>query len=196
MKSITEINDPRLVKALAHPLRVRILRVLEVRTASPNEISNEIGAPLANVSYHVRALERAGLIELKRTTPRRGAVEHYYRAIGRLRVTDDAWEQVPAIIKAGLVDSALGQVGELAASAAVNGGFERKESVLSRHSIRLDKQGFQAAARAASDFIDEIRAIASQSEERIAAKPAHTEEPIAACLAVMLFEAAESPAPS
>jgi predicted transcriptional regulator len=30
------------------------------------------------VSYHVRQLENAGLIELVATEPRRGALEHYY----------------------------------------------------------------------------------------------------------------------
>ena len=35
MMQITEIDDPRLVKGLAHPLRIHILRVLENRVASP-----------------------------------------------------------------------------------------------------------------------------------------------------------------
>ena len=64
MKQITEIDDPRLVKGLAHPLRIRILRVLQDRVASPSEIAEEIEAPLGNVSYHVRFLARVGLIRL------------------------------------------------------------------------------------------------------------------------------------
>jgi DNA-binding transcriptional ArsR family regulator len=36
MKPYSDINDPRLIKALAHPLRVRILSILETRDmASP-----------------------------------------------------------------------------------------------------------------------------------------------------------------
>ena len=41
MMQITEIDDPRLVKGLAHPLRIQILRVLENRVASPSEIAEE-----------------------------------------------------------------------------------------------------------------------------------------------------------
>jgi hypothetical protein len=37
-----------------------------------------VGASLSNVSYHVRQLAKAGLIELVATRPRRGALEHYY----------------------------------------------------------------------------------------------------------------------
>jgi len=56
MKPITDIDDPRLVKALAHPLRIQILNLLRDRVASPSELADEIGAPLGNVSYHVRFL--------------------------------------------------------------------------------------------------------------------------------------------
>src|SRR4051794_37828743 len=72
--------DPRLIKVFAHPLRVRILAILEQRVASPSEIAGELDASLGVVSYHVRRLEALGLIKLVRTTPRRGAVEHHYRA--------------------------------------------------------------------------------------------------------------------
>jgi DNA-binding transcriptional ArsR family regulator len=64
-----DITDPRLAKALAHPLRLEILRHLGDRTASPSEIAAEIGAPLTNVSYHVRKLRALGLIKLVRKTP-------------------------------------------------------------------------------------------------------------------------------
>jgi DNA-binding transcriptional ArsR family regulator len=73
--------DAKLAKALAHPLRAQILEQLERHTASPSELADELAAPLGNVSYHVRILADAGLIELVRTTRRRGATEHHYRAV-------------------------------------------------------------------------------------------------------------------
>lgn len=197
MKPISEIDDPRLVKMLAHPLRVRILRVLESQTASPNEIATRLDAPLPNVSYHVRALARAGLAELVRTTPRRGAVEHYYKAVGRARVTNKAWADVPSIVKAGLVDAALGQIGEAVTAAAVEGGFERTEAVLLRRPLTLDEEGFRTLSREALEFADRAREIAEQSELRLSASP-HGGQEIAGCIALMVFEAlgmAQPPAP-
>lgn len=188
MKPITEIDDPRLVKALAHPLRVRILRVLEKQTASPSDIATRIGAPLGNVSYHVRALERVGLIELDSTAPRRGALEHYYKAAGRIRVSNEAWREVPNIVKAKLVDSALGQIVDLAGNAAADGGFDREQSVLSRWSLHLDEQGYNAVADAAQEFIDRAREIERESVERRSAAGPHEGAVISSCLAVMLFE--------
>ena len=192
MRPISEIDDPQLVKALAHPLRVRILRILESRTASPNELANELGAPLPNVSYHVRALARAGLAELVRTTPRRGAVEHYYRAIGHVRVSNRAWADVPSIVKAGLVDSALSQIGETVTAAAVEGGFERSDAVLVRRPVTLDEEGFQTLSREALAFLDRVEQIAEESTRRLSASPPHEATEIEGCVAVMVFEALEA----
>ena len=97
MRAISDIGDPRLVKALAHPLRVQILTALEDRVASPSDLAEELAAPLGNVSYHVRTLADLGLVKLVRRRTRRGAVEHYYEARGRAQVSDRAWAQVPAL---------------------------------------------------------------------------------------------------
>jgi len=91
MKAITSIDDPRYVKALSHPLRVRILALLEERTATPVKLAEVLSATLGTVSYHVRTLHQLGLIELVDETRHRGAVAHHYRAKARPKVTDEAW---------------------------------------------------------------------------------------------------------
>ena len=42
--------DQRVVKAIGHPLRARLLAILNERVASPNELAKETGEPLGNVS--------------------------------------------------------------------------------------------------------------------------------------------------
>lgn len=76
-------TDERIITALGHPLRARILAHLGEGEASPKELSQALGEKLGNVSYHVRILADLGLIELIRQTPRRGAVEHHYRSVDR-----------------------------------------------------------------------------------------------------------------
>src|SRR4051812_49888474 len=139
MRAISDIGDPRLVKALAHPLRVQILTVLEERTASPSDLAEELGAPLGNVSYHVRTLTDLGLLKLVRRRTRRGAVEHYYRARGRATVSDRAWSQVPTVVRRSMVGVALEQSIEQAVAAAAHGGFDAEESSVTRHSLELDE---------------------------------------------------------
>jgi DNA-binding transcriptional ArsR family regulator len=88
-------NTTDYAKALTHPLRVEILARLDIAAKSngkhdgerpgaysPSELTALVGAPLGNVSYHVRELAKAGLIKpAGRPAQRRGALEHFYRSV-------------------------------------------------------------------------------------------------------------------
>jgi DNA-binding transcriptional ArsR family regulator len=78
--------DHVIAKALAHPVRLRILAALDGREASPVELAAEVGAPLTHVSFHVRQLADAGLITQTSTRSVRGAVQHFYRLAVRARI--------------------------------------------------------------------------------------------------------------
>jgi DNA-binding transcriptional ArsR family regulator len=188
VRQITEIDDPRLVKALAHPLRVNILRVLQSRVASPSEIATELSAPLGNVSYHVRVLERAGLLKLERTRQRRGAIEHYYGAVGRLRITDKAWAQVPEIVKDAMLNATLDQAVQYVSAAVSMGGFDREDAHVSRRPMTLDAKGFADLAGAVKELLDRTNAIETESRQRLAAGH-HENGEVSAGLVMMLFEA-------
>jgi len=70
--------------ALNHPLRRRILRTLDGKAeASPVELAEALSMPLGTVAYHVKILDRCGALELVRTRPVRGAVQHFYRAVAQ-----------------------------------------------------------------------------------------------------------------
>lgn len=72
--------DPRLAKALSNDVRARALGLLAEEPSSPKLIATALGLDLRSVAYHVRVLKKLGCIELVETLPRRGAVEHVYRA--------------------------------------------------------------------------------------------------------------------
>lgn len=72
--------DPRLAKALSNDVRARALELLAEGSRSPKLIAAELELDLRTVAYHVRVLKKLGCIELVETLPRRGAVEHIYRA--------------------------------------------------------------------------------------------------------------------
>lgn len=75
-----ESIDQQLVMALAHPVRIQILRVLSERVASPNMLAADLETGLTHVAYHTRVLDRCGCLELVETAQRRGATEHFYKA--------------------------------------------------------------------------------------------------------------------
>src|SRR3954463_12907224 len=98
-KPITEIDDPRLVKALAHPLRIRILGILEQRSATPKELAELLDVQIENLSYHVRTLRDYGFIKLERRRMVKGAVANRSGMVARPRITSAVWEQLPVIVR-------------------------------------------------------------------------------------------------
>jgi DNA-binding transcriptional ArsR family regulator len=189
MKPITSIDDPRYVKAMSHPLRVRILALLEERTASPVELAGWLGATLGTTAYHVRTLERMGLIELVHETRVRGAVEHHYRAKGRPTVSDDAWAAAPPIAKQAAVSASLQTIDAYARAASAAGGFDHANSHLTRTTMRLDARGWNELARACERLLGQVDRIEETAKERIDRNP-HSGETRDLALVMMLFEAA------
>jgi DNA-binding transcriptional ArsR family regulator len=185
---ILSIDDPRYVKAMSHPLRVRILAMLEERTASPNELAQVLDGSLGTVSYHVRTLHQLGLIELVRETRVRGAVEHHYRAKERPRITADAWASAPPIAKQAAIGSSLQMIDEYTRAAAAAGGFDSSEAVLARAGVRLDREGWRELGRAYARWLGEMDQIETAASERLA-RDHGDDEAIVAGAVMMLFEA-------
>ena len=188
MKPIKNIDDPRYVKAMSHPLRVRILAMLDERKASPNQLAGWLGASLGTVAYHVRTLEQLGLIELVDETRVRGAVEHHYRARSRPNITADGWAQAPPIAKQAAVGSSLDVIAEYARVSAAAGGFDREEAQLRRTLLKLDARGFAQLSKAIDKLLEQAEKIEASASERIAKDP-HAEDIVEAGLGVMLFDA-------
>jgi DNA-binding transcriptional ArsR family regulator len=186
-KAVPNINDPRYVKALSHPLRVRILALLQERTASPRELAEWLDATLGTISYHVRTLHDFGLIELVRTTQVRGAIAHHYRAKVRPRVSDAAWAAAPPIVKQATVGATLQTVDDYARASAAAGGFDRGEAHLTRTNLRLDKRGWQAAAKACDKLLADLERIQEAAAKRVTKDADGASD---AALVLMLFEAA------
>src|SRR5438552_15395225 len=80
-------------RALAHPMRLRIIRLLYDRSLTSRGLARELGEHPATVLHHVRTLLRTGFIAADPERPGpRGTVEKPYRSTGRswsLRIDDD-----------------------------------------------------------------------------------------------------------
>lgn len=81
--------DQRLAKALSSSLRAEALALIAEGVDSPKLIAEKLGLDVRNVAYHVRVLRNLGCIELAKTRPRRGTVEHVYRLTERSLDGDD-----------------------------------------------------------------------------------------------------------
>ena len=188
MKPIKSVDDPRYVKAMSHPLRVRILAMLDERTASPNELSGWLGATLGTVAYHVRTLQEFGLVELVKETRVRGAVEHHYRSRKRPRATEDGWADAKPIAKQAAAGSDLDMIAAYARASAAAGGFDRPDAQLRRMIVRLDDKGFAQLSKACEKLVAEAEKIETAAAQRIAKDP-KANNVVDAGVGVMLFAA-------
>jgi DNA-binding transcriptional ArsR family regulator len=69
------------LRAIADALRIRILEALQDQPRTVTQIADLLGLPANKVHYHVRELERVGLLILAETRERGGILEKYYRPV-------------------------------------------------------------------------------------------------------------------
>jgi DNA-binding transcriptional ArsR family regulator len=183
--------DLRLVKALAHELRVEILTILNERIASPNELAKELGEGLSQVSYHVKVLKDYECIEMVKTEPRRGAVEHYYRATSRPFLTDGGWSELPPSVRPGLGAELLELIQGDAVRAIEEGTLEAREDVhLTRTLMLLDERGWGELMDVLSKTLNTASKIQSESTTRLQKS---AEEGFPASVSMLAFELPEAP---
>src|ERR671933_307056 len=161
-----ETSEARIAKALAHPLRARILQRLGERVASPGDLAVELGAPLGVVSYHVRMLRDYDCVELVRTEPRRGALQHFYRATARPNLDEDQWRTLPSGLRKELSGETLQELVDDLAAAADAGRLEDPELVINRTPLELDERGFKKLNKLLARTHEQALAIAAESAGR------------------------------
>jgi DNA-binding transcriptional ArsR family regulator len=158
--------DQTLVKAIAHPLRHQILLALNDEVLSPNQLSQRLGERLGNVSYHVRFLADLGAIELVDTQPRRGAVEHFYKAKQQAWFASADWKQLPVSTRRGIFGDHLKRIFEDVSGAAAAGGFDDAQAHVSYTPVELDERGFAEVAKLLDDTVKRVLAIHAESAAR------------------------------
>jgi DNA-binding transcriptional ArsR family regulator len=81
------LEEPEKVRAALSPLRRRLLILLQ-EPASGTQLASALDLPRQRVNYHLRELEKAGLVELVEERQRRGCVERILRATAEAFVVD------------------------------------------------------------------------------------------------------------
>lgn len=159
----------RLIKGLAHPLRVRILAYMNDKPWSPSDLSEELVEGLSQVSYHVKVLFDFELIELAAAEPRRGAIEHYYRAVERAFTPSHMAKYIPKSGQHIAGGDILKEIDEaVGASLKADKFFERDDWHASYTPASLDDQGCQDAEELGDEFVKRFLKIAGESAKRLA----------------------------
>jgi DNA-binding transcriptional ArsR family regulator len=152
---------------LAHPIRCRALTILADREASPVEIGRELQIGASHVAYHVRVLHESGLIELTEETPRRGSIEHRFRAVFR-SLTDEQYAELTAEERGGYSRDIFCLAAADASCAFSGGSFaERPDHHISRTALQLDEQGWDELRDLYESTLEQIGEIKEASGDRL-----------------------------
>ena len=174
MEERFKISDPRVLKVVAHPLRVRLLGLLRAEgPATASELGRKVGESSGSTSYHLRELAKYGFIEedpaRRDGRERRWQARHRYTSWDNLEMaaTPEGWEAVRIM-----------QLRQLEALGRAVEAFEAGEwpaelvevSGMNDHLVRLPV----AAVRELSERVDElVRELGDRYADDPGAVPMH-----------------------
>jgi DNA-binding transcriptional ArsR family regulator len=187
--------DLRLIKALSHPLRWRILQTLNLRVASPTELAGELGAPLPNIAYHVKVLAQNDAIELVKTQQVRGALEHFYRATMRPWFTDDLWAELPVSARRALFTEILRDTWADVAASAEAGQLDDPTTHITRTWLDLDRPAYDEIVDSLNALVERALELHAETAPRLAALPDSEREEHRTAMMLMHFHRAPTAEP-
>jgi hypothetical protein len=158
--------------ALAHPLRVRILEVLNERDMSPVEFCREGLAPpsidASHVAHHFRELAEYGSLAVVEQNARLGSVEQVYRGRGRAYFSDLQWNELDPEERMKVSKTMVQGLMARIESALTSETFDSR---VNRHltwiAMRLDEQGWSEMTTALTAAFGEVEQIRADAEARL-----------------------------
>jgi len=102
-------SDPERIHALAHPLRLKLIDLIQDRgEVTASEAAEHLGQTVANCSFHLRVLEKAGFVE--RAEPR-GREKPWRSSSKRRRLEPDLESRASVLALTELVGVTLTHIG-------------------------------------------------------------------------------------
>lgn len=165
--------DPALFKAMSHPVRVQILGDLSIpnATLSPSDFAERTRLRLPTVSYHFRALEKFGLIEIVRERKSRGSVKHTYRSKALALFTNSKeWEGMLGQARTEVAAQTWRNYLEVSRRAIDAGAFEKRaDSNFSWGTMTLDEQGWTDMQASLARALADMFRIKDEADKRMEA---------------------------
>jgi len=156
----------RVLRALNHPVRRRILRALVDENASANGLSKKLKESLGTVSYHLNQVlaKECDVVELVESVPRRGAIEKFYRLRFQALTEGDSAQEAA---EDGSRAMSFEECFIVAVAAMDANAFETLDgSAWDWFLAQVDSEGWGEISEARVDFNKRTRAAADGSQTR------------------------------
>ena len=189
------LADFQQIRALAHPLRLRILGLLAREPRTTKQVAELLGENHTKLYHHVQELERAKVIRLTETRQKRGTVEKYYQATAALfraapsllspaRTAAEKPSEIEAMLNA-LLDAARADVLAFAQRDGLQQG-SRKGLIAARLLLKGSRvKALKAVRRQISRSINAL--IAQESKERARKRRAKQDDKRTLALTILLL---------
>ena len=155
------------IKALAHPLRQRILERFGQGPATTKQVAERLGEKPTRLYHHVSVLERAGLVRLVETRQKRGTTEKYFETVaGRLRIDPsvlsggqaiDSPSEVSKGVVEGLIENMRSELAQLAAQDPPPDG-RAEEALFAQLEVRGDDARLDEVRAQLEELLRELQA--------------------------------------
>jgi DNA-binding transcriptional ArsR family regulator len=156
---VTMLHDPDQVIDAMSPLRRDILAALD-EPDSATGLAARLGSTRQKINYHLRALERVGLVEVDELRPRRGLTERLMRRTSNIVLVDPAAFDTSGMSRldvaglSGVVAMATDLIRQAARVAALAG--PRRERVAA---ASLDTEVRVGSPSALTAMLEEVAAV-------------------------------------
>ena len=77
------LDNPSSISLIDHPIRIKILEMLDKKPMYPAELAKELNLHEQKVYYHIRKLAKAGAIVVSREEKKKGATAKYYKTVSQ-----------------------------------------------------------------------------------------------------------------
>lgn len=183
-----------LAKALAHPLRIKIVDELNERPMSVSEFVKAFPQYTHSQVYkHFRKLEELKCLEVVETKTggsRRGAVEHFYRATVRSLFDESSWANLPDSLKNKITAGVFSTYMERVAEAITKGTIDsRPDRHFTWSEAFFDQQAWDETIEEIEDLFQRIPIRNAEASARLAKTDA---KPVPVTIALACFESPDA----
>jgi DNA-binding transcriptional ArsR family regulator len=162
--------DRQVVSGMKSPERTQILVLLSERSASVNEIADELDLSADKVSYELTALRnlKPPLVKLAGKRKVRGVYEHFYTATKAAYLDPSEWPNVPDAVKGNLRGTLLKLIVDDAVGAVSEDTYDSMPNAhMSWITMLLDEQGWQEVTALLLQTMEQVQKIKAESMGRL-----------------------------
>ncbi|MFN3427484.1 MAG: helix-turn-helix domain-containing protein [Candidatus Thermochlorobacter sp.] len=171
MTDIYMLRELEQVRAIADPLRIRILNVLCEKAMTTKQVAEYLGENINKLYHHVETLEGAGLIKMVETRRNRGTLEKYFRAVAKhftlspvlFEVRLDTEDDVSELTFSSTLQATLTELKESLAKGLIKNS--RKKHYFARQYIKTTKQKAEELSDKLQEWLKECEEANSENGE-------------------------------